>query len=350
MNRPVPFLLVLSSLLLATGCSSGTGLDDSRPNGGKADGEGASETAVTNFECVTTREEDDGTATIHFSVKGLDTGKIDLVWPADDETSPIDVKPDSSRTNFLETGIWNGYVQHIGDGDFRMWSDDDGIEFGTVILYSNSGFRKGYVRYESGLGDIGFYSPLKCTLTAGIEEPVASVVSFDVPLVLDQGVPFASLNAQLKAAGYDEAPAAYRITADQAGVNDAEDAIVKWAGVASALKIEEPTWADFGDDANPVCFTGNAADVSEALYTLAGPVFSEMLIPTVTRSKDGLVYDSHEFESEQELNDAVGQWLNADDLAAWNAFDGADGSVAVLSTADDSGTAFFLTVLQPCAK
>jgi hypothetical protein len=41
-----------------------------------------------------------------------------------------------------------------------------GPAFGTLILYEDSGYEQGYFRFESGLGDPGFYTEIECTLSS----------------------------------------------------------------------------------------------------------------------------------------------------------------------------------------
>jgi len=121
---------------------------------------------ASTFTChTTTREAGGATATIGFTVRDLaNAATIDLVWPAgDEEASAISVTPETSRTRTLMSGIANGYVELLDDR-MRIWTDDDGFEFGTVILFADSEYKRGYVRIESGLGDPGFYSELYCEI------------------------------------------------------------------------------------------------------------------------------------------------------------------------------------------
>jgi hypothetical protein len=121
---------------------------------------------TTSFSCRTLTPEDGQTATIEFQVRSLDDPEtMDQVWPEGDEASPIAVAPESSLAHTLVDGMANGYLEHQ-EGRIRIWSDQAGCEFGTLILYEDSGYEQGYFRFESGLGDPGFYTEIECTLSS----------------------------------------------------------------------------------------------------------------------------------------------------------------------------------------
>jgi hypothetical protein len=71
---------------------------------------------------------------------------MDLHWP-DDVEEPIRVSPESSRAHTLVAGIADGYLRWQ-DGRLRLFSDQAGYEFGELELYENSGYTRGYFRFE----------------------------------------------------------------------------------------------------------------------------------------------------------------------------------------------------------
>ncbi len=119
---------------------------------------------ITDITCQTTTAEHDGTATIKFSVTHLGEDSMDYVWPEGDDASPFTVTPESSKAFTLVGGVADGYVQNAPDR-LRVWADQDGFEFGTLALYKDSEYTRGYFLFEDGQSDYEFYTTVFCELT-----------------------------------------------------------------------------------------------------------------------------------------------------------------------------------------
>ncbi len=119
----------------------------------------------TSFTCTTRRPEANGrTATIRFGVLDLDDPEaMELYWP-EDVDSPIAVEPEDSCATTLVYGMADGYLAYR-DGRLRIFSDQDGYELGVLELYEDSGFRRGYFRFElMDPDETRFYTEVDCVL------------------------------------------------------------------------------------------------------------------------------------------------------------------------------------------
>lgn len=117
---------------------------------------------ITKFDCHLVNKPTDA---ISFSISDLNT----------DESNFVKLDPDDEYSQIFTTTSNGDIVKRLKSslegqgGDFtkksdriEFFGDDAGIDFSTLVLFKNSGYQKGYVRWDFA-GEQG-YSPINCEI------------------------------------------------------------------------------------------------------------------------------------------------------------------------------------------
>lgn len=133
----------------------------------------SSSSSGVRFDCATTKKVDEGkVATFSFAVTSLDADAKYVTREGEEET-PVE-------TSFLTTLNAEGsaYMDKVGDKDaLILHGDDISIVINHVVLYKNSGYKRGYIRQseDSGTtGSKGWYSKVRCELSEYVAEDSSS--------------------------------------------------------------------------------------------------------------------------------------------------------------------------------
>lgn len=153
---------------MTVSCTSGAGsdvagaVDHTMQNIGKADSAGQTGSGPIGFECTTDNTDiDKVTSEFSFELSGLGTESVDFYVP-DGEEPQIETVPEESHF----TTLLDNWVIAEESGGLTLRGDADGIEYMTVVLFADSGYKKGYARLEDGGGyGIGdHYSTITCAV------------------------------------------------------------------------------------------------------------------------------------------------------------------------------------------
>ena len=103
---------------------------------------------------------------VEFLVQDLGSSKAELlVHPkADEDMGAILVTPDEVNGRYVNMGNLNGQGGdlRVSEDRIRLFGDGDGYTFVDLVLFKNSGYKKGYVRVY-GSGD-QMYQNLNCSV------------------------------------------------------------------------------------------------------------------------------------------------------------------------------------------